>query len=139
MPRPVLTPSPRRIHQSAAPPIPAPPVPEAHAPSASRDMDGVGSVVDNWRNVISPNPEENEATPMPRRRRAVELNVAITIMPVQLAAVQTRILRLYRTTPELRYGHKSLVVSEGKMLKNATRPLGVDGGTRSSAAERMMT
>lgn len=30
-------------------------------------------------------------------------------------------------------------MSEGKMLKNATSPLGVDAGTRSSAAERMMT
>lgn len=99
----------------------------------------MGRVVDSCKNVISPNPEEKDAMPMPRRRSAVMLNPAMMIIPVQLAAVHTTIRRLYCTEPGTRYGHRSLVIKEGKMLKNATRPFGVLGGTRSRAAERMMT
>lgn len=76
---------------------------------------------------------------IPRRRSDVEFTRAIVIIPSQLAAVQTRIRRVYRARPGTRYGQRSFVAKEGKMLKNATRPFGVFGGTRSSAAESMMT
>jgi len=37
------------------------------------------------------------------------------------------------------YGHAALATNDGAILQNAMRPLGVEAGTRSSAAERMMT
>lgn len=138
-PRPRRTPRPLTIHHNAAPPIPAPPVPDDQALKASRERGGVGSVVDSCRNVISPKPDENEAMPIPSRRKGVELTAAMRTIPDQLAAVQKRMRRAYRGLPGTRYGQRSLVVREGKILKKATRPLGVLGGTRSSAAERMMT
>lgn len=47
--------------------------------------------------------------------------------------------RLYRIFPLRKYGHPSLANRAGNMLQKAMIPFGVDGGTRSSAAERMMT
>ena len=41
--------------------------------------------------------------------------------------------------PFNRYGQTILATNDGAMLQNAMRPLGVEAGTRSSAAERMMT
>lgn len=45
----------------------------------------------------------------------------------------------YRIRPLSRYGQPSLATNAGKMLQNAIIPLGVEGGTRSRAAERMIT
>jgi hypothetical protein len=36
-------------------------------------------------------------------------------------------------------GQQTLAMSDGKTLKKAIMPLGISAGTRSSAAERMMT
>ena len=41
--------------------------------------------------------------------------------------------------PFNKYGQAALATNEGAMLQNAMRPLGVEAGTRSSAADRMMT
>lgn len=68
IPRPPLTPRPRRIHQIPAPAIPAAPVPLDHAPRAVFEADLVGSVVVNCRKVSSPRPDENDASEMPNRR-----------------------------------------------------------------------
>jgi len=38
-----------------------------------------------------------------------------------------------------RYGQPTLATSAGAMLQNRMMPFGVDGGTRSRAADRMMT
>ena len=45
--------------------MPAAPVPLDHAPRAMREVDDVGKVVVNWRNVNSPRPDESEAREMP--------------------------------------------------------------------------
>lgn len=68
IPRPPLTPNPRRSHHIAAPAIPAAPVPLAQAPRADLDDARVGSVVDNCKKVSSPRPEESEAREIPNRR-----------------------------------------------------------------------
>lgn len=62
-----------------------------------------------------------------------------TTMPSQLQAVQNRTRRAYRIWPVEMRGQKTLVSSAGRMLNSATIPLGVEAGTRSSAADRMMT
>ena len=41
--------------------------------------------------------------------------------------------------PFKRYGQTALAMNDGVMLQNAMRPLGVEEGTRSSAADRMIT
>lgn len=63
----------------------------------------------------------------------------LTIIPSQLHAVQNKTLRLYRIVPDEMIGHNTFVKSAGKMLNSATTPLGVVDGTRSKAAERMIT
>jgi hypothetical protein len=45
----------------------------------------------------------------------------------------------YRILPFKRYGQPILADSEGAMLQNKMIPFGVDGGTRSRAAERIIT
>lgn len=45
----------------------------------------------------------------------------------------------YRIRPFRIYGQPTLATSDGAILQNAIMPLGVDGGTRSRAAERIMT
>jgi hypothetical protein len=61
------------------------------------------------------------------------------MIPSQLAAVQNATLFPYRIFPFEMSGQATFVRSAGKMLKNATTPLGVDADTRSSAADRMIT
>lgn len=60
-------------------------------------------------------------------------------MPSQLAEVQNSMRRVYRISPEDMNGQPTLAIRAGKMLKSATTPLGVVAGTRSSAADRMIT
>lgn len=60
-------------------------------------------------------------------------------MPSQLIPVQKPTRRAYRICPFDTSGQHTLAMSAGKMLKKATMPFGVEAGTRSSAAERMMT
>jgi hypothetical protein len=61
------------------------------------------------------------------------------MIPSQLATVQNATLFPYRIFPFETSGQATFVRSAGKMLKNATTPLGVDADTRSSAADRMIT
>lgn len=80
----------------------------------------------------------------------------LTMMPSQEQKVQKPILRPYRICPTEMRGQKTfaytlgvvgvadgdgdgLTSKAGKMLKKATRPFGVVGGTKSSAAERIIT
>jgi len=77
MPRPALTPSPRRSHHRPAPAIPANPVPDDQAPRAVRDVSKLGSVVVFWRNVNSPNPDDRDARAMPKSRGYKEEEKAI--------------------------------------------------------------
>ena len=63
----------------------------------------------------------------------------LTIMPSILMTQHPTTLRLYRIVPFKKYGQQTLAANDGAMLQNAMSPLGVEAGTRSSAAERMMT
>ena len=62
-----------------------------------------------------------------------------TSMPTTLNSAHPTMRRAYRIFPLRKYGQPSFANNAGNMLQNAMMPLGVDGGTRSSAAERMMT
>jgi hypothetical protein len=77
MPKPPLTPNPRRSHHSPAPAIPANPVPDDQAPRAVRDVSKLGRVVVFCRNVNSPRPEESEARAIPNKRGYKEEENAI--------------------------------------------------------------
>jgi hypothetical protein len=48
-------------------------------------------------------------------------------------------LRSYRIVPFRRYGQPTFATNDGAMLQNAMTPFGVEAGTRSSAADRIMT
>ena len=61
------------------------------------------------------------------------------MIPSQLHPVQNRMRCLYWIWPEDISGQSTLVINAGKMLNSATTPLGVEAGTRSSAADRMIT
>lgn len=63
----------------------------------------------------------------------------LTIIPKKLMRQHPMTLRLYRIVPFRRYGQVTLAMSAGVMLQNAMRPLGVEAGTRSRAAERIIT
>jgi hypothetical protein len=77
IPRPLLTPNPRRSHHNPAPAIPANPVPDDQAPRAVRDVSKLGRVVVFWRNVNSPRPDEREARAIPKSRGYKEEEKAI--------------------------------------------------------------
>lgn len=62
-----------------------------------------------------------------------------TMIPSHETLVQNPTRRVYLIVPLEMSGQATFVSSAGKMLKNATIPLGVSAGTRSSAAERMIT
>ena len=62
----------------------------------------------------------------------------LTIIPQNLN-VQHPVKRLvYLILPFKKYKQSIFTESAGAVLQKATIPLGVEGGTRSSAAERMM-
>ena len=63
----------------------------------------------------------------------------LTIIPKTLMIQHPTTLRLYRIVPFKRYGQPTLAKNDGAMLQNAMSPLGVEAGTRSSAADRIMT
>lgn len=61
------------------------------------------------------------------------------MIPSQLHPVQKATRRPYRIFPLDNSGHNTFVNNAGKMLNSATTPFGVEAGTRSSAAERIIT
>lgn len=63
----------------------------------------------------------------------------LTIMPKALRRQHPSIRLAYRTRPFSKYGQPTLAANDGAILQNAMMPLGVDGGTRSRAADKMMT
>ena len=71
--------------------------------------------------------------------RCRHFEIIRTSMPITLNSAHPTMRRAYRIFPLRKYGHPSFANNAGNMLQNAMMPLGVDGGTRSSAAERMMT
>jgi hypothetical protein len=60
-------------------------------------------------------------------------------MPNELNIAHPTNLLTYLIRPLRRYGHPILANNAGAMLQNAMIPLGVEGGTRSSAAESIIT
>jgi hypothetical protein len=60
-------------------------------------------------------------------------------MPMKLNNAHPTMRWVYRILPLRKYGHPSFATRAGNMLQKAMIPLGVDGGTRSSAADRMIT
>lgn len=104
-------------------------------------------------------PEEKEARLIPRSRvnklsnnattlstrRSLECHTktrkpgALTTIPHILIIVHPINRFVYRIRPLSKYGQPNLATSAGKMLQNAMMPFGVEGGTRSRAAERMIT
>lgn len=65
--------------------------------------------------------------------------MALTIIPATLSKQHPMSRLTYRIRPFKRYGQPILATNAGAMLQKAMIPLGVDGGTRSKAADRMMT
>jgi hypothetical protein len=63
----------------------------------------------------------------------------LTIIPKKLKAQHPTKRLVYRILPFKKYGQPTFATSAGAILQKAMIPLGVEGGTRSSAAERMMT
>jgi hypothetical protein len=64
--------------------------------------------------------------------------VELTSIPDVLRKQHTASLRLYLTFPFRIYVQETASM-DGAMLQKATMPLGVDGGTRSNAADRIIT
>jgi hypothetical protein len=63
----------------------------------------------------------------------------LTSMPIELSAQHPTKRFTYLIRPFKTYGHPILATRAGAMLQNAIIPFGVDGGTKSSAAESMIT
>jgi hypothetical protein len=66
-------------------------------------------------------------------------NDGLTIIPNELSIAHPTNLLTYLILPFNKYGQPILANNAGAMLQNAMMPLGVEGGTRSSAAERIIT
>ena len=62
----------------------------------------------------------------------------LTSIPMKLRIQHPTMRFVYLILPLRKYGHASLANSAGTMLQKAMTPFEVDGGTRSSAAERMI-
>jgi hypothetical protein len=160
IPRPPFTPRPLSNHHSPAPAIPAAPVPVDQAPRAVCEATRDGYVVVICRKLSSPRPEESEARAIPKSRGGTVSENAIvcgishvfyrcndiaerqgrlTTIPSQLTVVQKATRRPYRIFPLDMSGQPTLASRAGKILKNATTPLGVSAPTRSRAAERIIT
>lgn len=80
------------------------------------------------------------------RRPAMTISVlriedfgALTSMPRTLRKQQPKMRLVYRICPFRTYGQPNFATSAGAILQNAMIPFGVDGGTRSKAADRMIT
>lgn len=61
------------------------------------------------------------------------------MIPSQEQPVQNNTLRLYWIVPEDIKGQRTLVKRAGRILNSATTPLGVEAGTKSNAADRIIT
>lgn len=72
-------------------------------------------------------------------RDEVMLNSGLTIMPNELSRQQPISRFEYLTFPFRKYGQAILATRAGVILQKRIKPFGVDGGTRSKAAERMIT
>lgn len=64
---------------------------------------------------------------------------ALTSIPMKLRMQHPRMRLVYLIFPFKKYGHASFASRDGAILQKAMTPFGVDGGTRSSAAERIIT
>ena len=60
-------------------------------------------------------------------------------MPNELSIAHPTNLLTYLIRPLRRYGQPILAINAGAILQNAMIPFGVEGGTRSSAAESIIT
>ena len=60
-------------------------------------------------------------------------------MPKKLITQHPTKRSVYRILPFKKYGQPTFATSVGAMLQKAMIPLGVEGGTRSSAADRIIT
>lgn len=152
MPTPSLTPKRRKNHQAPAPAMPAAPV-----PLAKYDTPVDEYRVESWRNVSSPRPEENEANEIPNKRCSSELESAttynekydsrwwfswddmLTSIPTTLKIQQPTKRLLYWTLPFKRYGQTPFATKAGNILQKAIKPFGVFIGTKSRAADSIIT
>ena len=96
--------------------------------------------------VASSSESQIERLPAPHkfeinRRRCPDRQVIelLTIIPLTLTAQHPMSLFAYLIRPLRMYGQPTFATSAGKILQNAMMPLGVDGGTRSRAADRIIT
>ena len=62
-----------------------------------------------------------------------------TMMPKKLTVVQNAMRRVYCTLPFEMRGQATFARTAGRILKNVTMPFGVVLGTKSSAADKMIT
>jgi hypothetical protein len=60
-------------------------------------------------------------------------------MPVTAIAQQLAMRTVYRICPLEKMGHATFATNAGAMLQKAMIPLGVDGGSKSRAADSMIT
>lgn len=63
----------------------------------------------------------------------------LTSMPNVLSRQQPINRFAYRILPFKMYGHPTLATKAGAILQKAIMPFGVDGGTKSSAADSIIT
>ena len=63
----------------------------------------------------------------------------LTIIPKELNTQHPTKRLVYLILPFKKYGQPTFATSAGVMLQKAIIPLGVEGGTRSSAADSIMT
>ena len=68
-----------------------------------------------------------------------EISGRRTIIPATLSTQHPISRCVYRIRPFKMYGHPIFATKDGAILQNAMMPFGVDGGTKSRAADRMMT
>ena len=72
-------------------------------------------------------------------RDEVMLDDVLTIMPNELRRQQPINRFAYLIFPFRKYGQAILATRAGVILQKRIKPFGVDGGTRSKAAERIIT
>ena len=71
--------------------------------------------------------------------RKYNVFLKLTNIPKVLSKQQPDKRLTYRIRPFRRYGQATFAARDGAILQNNIIPLGVDGGTRSKAAESIMT
>lgn len=73
------------------------------------------------------------------RFRCTSIRAKLTSMPDALSKQQPIRRFAYRILPLRIYGHPTLATRAGAILQKAIMPFGVDGGTKSKAADSMIT